>query len=104
MEVNFKIDNFKAAGDKGKGVPRTTLSEVKVRLRLVVHILLYYDVDKKLWCCDGGENFRMELLKFRGPFGTFPPSISTPSGVNLTPLSLPLYIAPELCIDYLSIA
>ena len=72
MEVNFQINNFKAAGDKGKGVPRTTLSEVKVRLSLVVHILLYYDADKKLWCCDGGDNFRMELLKFRGPFGTFP--------------------------------
>ena len=29
----------------------------------------------------------------------------SPSGVNLTPISLhPLYIAPELCLDYLSIA
>jgi hypothetical protein len=70
MKVTFKIDHFKSAGDKGKNVPRTTLAEVKVRLSLIVNVLLYFDTGKKVWCCDGGDDFRMELLKFRGPFGT----------------------------------
>jgi hypothetical protein len=69
MDVRFKIENFKSSGDAGKHVPKTTLSEVKVTITVVVSCLLTFDSEKNEWKAEGEDHLKIKLITFRGPFG-----------------------------------
>ena len=66
--MRLKIGGFKLKGDRGKGVPRIFLDSVKVTVTLRVTIMLTYHVKSKQWV-SSAQNFKVEMIKFKGPFG-----------------------------------
>jgi len=66
--LRLKADGFKLAGDKGKGVPKIKLSELKITLQIKVEITLTFDSASKQWKTSA-KDFVITLLAFRGPFG-----------------------------------
>jgi hypothetical protein len=55
-------------GDSGKGVPRLSLDTVKVTVTIRVTLMLTYSMTDKKWTAPP-NNFRVEMLAFKGPFG-----------------------------------
>jgi hypothetical protein len=68
VSIRLKIGKFKLKGDKGKGVPSLSFDTIKVTTVLRVTAMLSFDMDRKKWVC-GSENFSIDMLYFRGPFG-----------------------------------
>ena len=68
VSIRLKIGKFKLKGDKGKGVPSLSFDTIKVTTVLRVTAMLSFDMERKKWVC-GSENFSIDMLYFRGPFG-----------------------------------
>lgn len=68
VSIRLKIGKFKLKGDKGKGVPSLSFDTIKVTTVLRVTAMLSFDMQLKKWVC-GSENFSIDMLYFRGPFG-----------------------------------
>ena len=68
VSIRLKIGGFKLKGDMGKGIPPLSLDYIKVTTTVRVHIVLTFDKDKKLWTASP-EDFKVEILYFKGPFG-----------------------------------
>lgn len=90
ITLRFKLDAFKLAGDRGKGVPKLSLESVKVTATVRVHINLVFNTQLGTWNAAppvdngtegettgatkattgfGSKGFLIELLSFRGPMG-----------------------------------
>lgn len=68
VSIRLKIGKFKLKGDKGKGVPSLSFDTIKVTTVLRVTAMLSFDMEKRKWVC-GADNFSIDMLYFRGPFG-----------------------------------
>jgi len=69
LEVRFKLEKLMTNGDKGTSIPKLSLDTIKVTLELRVEMKLTYDVKKETWGCNK-DQLLIELMNFRGPFGT----------------------------------
>jgi len=69
LEVRFKLEKFMTNGDKGTSIPKISLDTIKITLELRVEMKLVYDVKTETWQCSK-DQLLIELLSFRGPFGT----------------------------------
>jgi len=69
LEVRFKLEKLMTNGDKGTSIPKISLDTIKVTLELRVKMKLVYDAKKETWECSK-DQLLIELMAFRGPFGT----------------------------------
>ena len=69
MSIRVRLDEFKTKGDKGSKVPKVSLDKVKVTATVRISIQMSFNVHVSQWICPP-KNFRIDLLSFRGPFGT----------------------------------
>lgn len=68
ISIRIKLDNFKLAGDRGKGVPKISLESTKVTVCVKVHMTIKFNVKANKWTTSP-KDFRIELLSFKGPYG-----------------------------------
>lgn len=69
VSIRLKAEGFKLAGDKGKGIPKLSMSSIKLTLVLVANILIDYDHKLSKWVTNS-KNFSIKLVSFKGPYGT----------------------------------
>lgn len=68
MSVRLKLEGFKLAGDRGKGIPKLNLSTVTVTLVLTVSMIVDFNPKTCKWNATS-KNFIIKLLSFKGPYG-----------------------------------
>jgi len=69
VSIRLKAEGFKLAGDKGKGIPKLSMSSIKLTLVLVANILIDYDHKLSKWVTSS-KNFSIKIISFKGPYGT----------------------------------
>lgn len=69
VSIRLKVQGFKIAGDKGKRIPQITMEEIKVTMVVNVVIIAHYNTSKNKWEISSSENFKIQILSFKGPFG-----------------------------------
>lgn len=69
MSCRVKVEGFRLVGEKGKGVPKIRLESLKVTFSVRVSILVHFDSTTNEWTTNS-KNFKVDLLSFKGPYGT----------------------------------
>jgi hypothetical protein len=69
VSLRLKLQGFKIAGDKGKRIPKLALEEIKVTMVINVVIISHYNTKRNKWEISASENFKIQILSFKGPFG-----------------------------------
>ena len=69
MSVRLQIESFKLNGDKGSGVPKLSLENLKITLCLRIRLLVSFDAMSKSWKCTSVNGIKLKLISFKGPYG-----------------------------------
>lgn len=69
VSCRLLIDNFKMRGDKGMKIPRLSFRQLKITAVVKVQISLNFNLRKNVWEAPS-KLFKIEMLSFKGPFGT----------------------------------
>ena len=68
VTIEFRIENFKLVGDKGKKIPKLQFENLKLAVSLQLHMTLSFDINTKKWLLPS-KGFHLKILSFKGPYG-----------------------------------
>jgi hypothetical protein len=68
VTVQFRVEGFKLAGDKGKNIPKFQFENLKLAISLNLSMVLSFDPNTKKWSLPA-KNFNLKILSFKGPYG-----------------------------------
>lgn len=66
--ARLQLEGFRLVGDKGKGVPKLSLSSMKLTIGFTADIKLIYNHAQRKWQCQS-KDFKISILSFKGPYG-----------------------------------
>jgi hypothetical protein len=76
VSVRVLMNGFKLRCDPGTGVPNLSFDSIKLTVVVRVTIMLTFNVAERKWSTNP-KSFVVEILSFRGPFGTRRSLVST---------------------------
>ena len=68
VQTKIKLEGFKLAGDKGKGVPKLAFDVINITVAFSLSMRLHYDMKAAKWCLPRSD-MQLKILSFKGPYG-----------------------------------